>query len=262
MKKLLTLFFIINYIFNSYSQEDRNSITGIITHFDTPVQDIHILNKMSNRGTITDYNGEFKIDLKIGDILFISHLKYKSKQITIRQVNIEKNQLKIYIQHFTNYLKTVELKNHNLTGNLFEDSKNINQDSITQIFSLQSDFMKLASMPSMKSSAYELNSEKPIMNNVDPIIGGVGGGFGIPIKDKENFLRRELRFKKSIPDKIIYDFGKEYFIDELKIPEDEIYLFITFCESREIFKLYKKQNILQILTVFVEESEKYIQLKK
>ena len=262
MKNLLTkiLFFII--IFKSYSQDEFVNIKGFITHFETPVQDIHILNITSNTGTISDANGRFEIDAKVNDILFISHLEYKSKKVIVKKIDIENGQLKIYIKSFTNYLETVELKNHNLSGNLLEDTKSIPQDSITRLFSLQSEFMKLASMPSMKSSTYEVNREKPLLNSVDPIFGGVGGSIGIPIIDKENALRRALRFKKSIPDKIIRDFGKDYFIEELHIPEDEIHLFISYCESQQIFKLYKNYEILQLLTILTQESKRYIQLKE
>ncbi|MFT4699296.1 MAG: DNA-binding MarR family transcriptional regulator, partial [Flavobacteriaceae bacterium] len=110
---------------------------------------------------------------------------------------------------------------------------------------------------------YEVNREKPIMNNVDPIgEGGVGGRIGIPIRDKENELRRELKLKKSILEKIIRDFGKDYFIEELNIPEDEIHLFISYCEDYQIIEFYKKNEILQLLKILIQESKKYIQLKE
>jgi hypothetical protein len=84
----------------------------------------------------------------------------------------------------------------------------------------------------------------------------------IPMSVKENELRRELKLKKSIPEKIIRDFGKDYFIEELNIPEDEIHLFISYCEDRQVFTYYSKGNILKILTIFNEESKKYIELKE
>jgi hypothetical protein len=237
-----------------------SNIKGVITHFETPVQDIHILNITSNRGAISDVNGRFEILVKVNDILFISHLEYTSKKVIMEQINIENKLLKIYIEPLTNYLETVEVKNHNLSGNLLEDTKDVTIDTILKIYGLQREFMKLASMPSKPN--YEVNREKPIMNNVDPTGGGVGVGVGIPIRDKENELRRELKLKKSIPEKIIRDFGKYYFIEELNIPEDEIHLFISYCEDYQIIELYKKNEILQLLKILIQESKKYIQLKE
>ncbi len=212
MKNLLTTILFFVFILTSYSQDQLSNIKGVITHFETPVQDIHILNITSNRGAISDLNGRFEIDVKVNDILFISHLEYTSKKVIVEQINIENKLLKIYIEPLTNYLETVELKNHNLSGNLLEDTKDVAIDTILKIYALQREFMKLASMPSMKSSTYEVNYEKPIMNHVDPTYmgGGVSIG-GIPMRDKENELRSELRLKKSISDRIINEFGKDYF---------------------------------------------------
>ncbi|MFT7330496.1 MAG: hypothetical protein ACI848_000562 [Roseivirga sp.] len=261
MKNLLTTILFFVFIFTSYSQDELSNIKGVISHFDTPVQDIHILNITSNRGTISDINGRFEIDVKVNDTLLISHLEYTSKKVIVEQINIENKLLKIYIEPLTNYLETVELKNHNLSGNLLEDTKDVTIDTILKIYGLQREFMKLASMPSKPN--YEVNREKPIMNNVDPIgEGGVGGRIGIPIRDKENELRRELKLKKSIPEKIIRDFGKDYFIEELNIPEDEIHLFISYCEHRQVFTCYSKGDILKILTIFNEESKNYHENKK
>jgi hypothetical protein len=261
MKNLLTTILFFVFILTSYSQDQLSNIKGVITHFETPVQDIHILNITSNRGAISDVNGRFEILVKVNDILFISHLEYTSKKVIVEQINIENKLLKIYIEPLTNYLETVELKNHNLSGNLLEDTKDVTIDTILKIYGLQREFMKLASMPSKPN--YEVNREKPIMNNVDPIgEGGVGGRIGIPIRDKENELRRELKLKKSIPEKIIRDFGKDYFIEELNIPEDEIHLFISYCEHRQIFTCYSNGDILKILTIFNEESKNYHENKK
>ncbi len=262
MKNLLTTILFFLLIFNCYSQDDRNNIKGLITHFETPVQDIHIINLNSNKGTISDTNGRFKIDVMVNDILFISHLEYKSTKITVKQIDLEKGQLKIYIETFTNYLETVELKNHNLSGNLQEDTNSVDIDTIIKKYALQRNFMKLAAMPSKKSR--QVNFEKPILNNVDPTyIGGGGVSLGgIPIRDKENELRRELQFKKSVPDELIQDFGEKYFIEELYIPKEEIYLFISYCESEEIFKLYKNNEILKILTIFTQESKRYLEIKE
>jgi hypothetical protein len=96
-------------------------------------------------------------------------------------------------------------------------------------------------MPSKPN--YEVNREKPIMNNVDPIgEGGVGGRIGIPIRDKENELRSDLRLRKSISDRAI---------NKLNIPEGEFPLFISFCKSQHIFTLYRRDKILGLISFFL-----------
>jgi hypothetical protein len=79
---------------------------------------------------------------------------------------------------------------------------------------------------------------------------------------KENELRSDLRLRKTISDRVINKFGKDYFIEELHIPEDEIHLFISYCEHRQIFTCYSNGDTLKTLTIFNEESKNYHENKK
>ena len=55
------------------------------------------------------------------------------------------------------------------------------------------------------------------MNNIDPFFFAWVGAVGIRVKTR-------TKVKKSIPKKIIQYFREDYFIEELNIPEGEIYL--------------------------------------
>ena len=161
------------------------------------------------------------------------------------------------MHELTNYLNTVTIKNHNLTGDLTFDIQKEKFTKIDQKYKLIEEYIKLAKMPTYKD--YERNMEKPPSNNVDPTGGpGVGTSAGIPFKFKDLKLRRKLRSKRNTPKRIITDFGLDYFINTLKIPEEKIHHFLTYCNYKNIFDLYKKNEIIKFCNIypfFIEHSK-------
>ena len=55
--------------------------------------------------------------------------------------------------------------------------------------------------------------------------------------------------------------GDDFFITTLKIPKDNIYLFIDYCESQNIFNKYYDNKLLEIIKILKEESTNYNELK-
>ena len=261
MKLQLTVTFLFLWIFTSISQNYQGEINGRILNFETPIADVHIYNMTSKRGTSSNAHGEFSITVKLNDTLFISHIEYTSRQIVISKKMIQQSFSIFYLEVATNYLNTVEVKNHTLTGLLFTDAKSVNQDSISKAFDFIREMMRIAKLPSKNTELF--NREASYVNDVDPIsMNGVGASIGIGFRDKKNELRRELRLKKSTPERIIADFGKEYFIKKLKIPEDKIHQFLTFCEFKGIFKLYNDNEIIRVLNILTIESKAFNKIEE
>ena len=258
MKQLLTLILTFLFFYFGFSQDQQTTINGKITFIDIPINNVHVHNLTTNYGETTNKKGEFRILVKKNDTLKISHLAYQTKKIIITDIHINQGNLTIELKSMTNYLNTVTIKNHNLSGSLFTDAKSHTNDTITKKHDLIKEMMALAKMPSNKIIR---NTEKPFLNDVNPIQMTGGGSVGITIKDKENILRRQLRAKKSFPDKLISEFGESYFINELKIPKDKIHHFITYCEYRDINKLYKKNEIMKIIDILTKESIDYLNIK-
>ncbi len=254
MKNLLTIILLITS-FYAFSQSKRILITGKVTYNDKPIENVNIYNKTSHFGDTTNKTGRFEIFVKVNDTLKITHLVYQSQKIIISKEMIEHKVVTISLQEMMNYLSTVQLKSHNLTGNLIKDAQNNRNDTIKRKHDLIDEMIKLSKMPSSNDSG--INFEEPIMNDVNPIGGGGGISGGIPIRDKANELRRELRKKKSFPDKLVTEFGEEFFTKQLNIPEEKIHHFITYCEGDNIFELYKKGEIIKLIEILTTASKTY-----
>jgi hypothetical protein len=259
MNYQLTFTIIFIFVINSYGQQDELLLKGQVLEFENSIVGAHLYNANKFQGTSSTNEGNFTINVRLNDTLVISHVKYFTVKIAVDQKVLNQNPFIIHLKEKTNQLDTVNILNHNLTKNLKFDSnsrhRTVNKDS------LNIDFQRFAKMPSMKD--YNVNREVPPMVIVDPAGGSAVGttvSIGFKLKDVE--LRRELRTKRNFPKEIISNFGVTYFTETLKIPKDKVYHFITYFEERNIMQLYKKNELIKILTIFEEESNVYLKIKK
>ena len=258
MNYRLFLIFLLFYSINLLGQSENTSLDGRVLNFKKPITDAHIYNLNTLEGTSTQTDGTFRIGVRLNDTLIVSHIKYRTLQVIITAKSLKEDSLIIYLDEVTNQLDTVNLKNHSLTGSLNIDS--YKAPKIRNMDSMYTNFKKTASMPSFKN--YGIDFEKPPMNNVDPTSGaGVTVGMGIGFRFKDLEIRRELKAKTNLPKQIIANFGINYFTQGLKIPEEKIHHFLTYCDYRDIFKLYQKNNIMKVLTILQEESIQYLKIK-
>ncbi len=261
MKKLLTTTFLFLSITLTFSQNSPITLNGKVMHFSDAISDVHILNLNTYQGTISNPEGVFEIYVKLNDTLQFSHIEYTSRKIIMTKDIIEQATYTIFLETMTNYLDIVELRNHKLSGDLTFDTESVFNDSILKSTDYIKELMRLSKLPSFDD--YKENLEAPPINNVDPTAGaGVGAGVSIPMKDKANALRRKLRAKKSIPEKIINDLGIVYFVESLKIPEDKIHHFLTYCNFKNIFELYRENKVIEVISILESECIEYLKIKE
>ena len=78
--KILTLFFI------AYSSAQNIDVSGNVQDISgVPIPGVNILIKNTTKGTVTDFDGNFKISgVSIGSTLSFSYIGYVSKEVTIQ----------------------------------------------------------------------------------------------------------------------------------------------------------------------------------
>ena len=158
-----------------------------------------------------------------------------------------------------NILDEVFLKG--LTGSLEVDSKSIPKDSLPK-----HNFVIIPDEVSKLGPNYEKDLSKPPNAEVftNPIqMNGVGGSVAIPDKryEEQQKFKRILSKRKQFPIKIIKELGIDFFTINLKIPVDKINHFISYCEYRNIIETYFKNNLLEVIQIFQEESIVYNAIK-
>ncbi len=271
----LYLILIFLFVVKIQAQDDRYQIKGIITSDSVSVENIHIINKTSKKGTVSNQFGEFKIPVKANDTLVFSGIQFYTKELKITKKQIESKLISIDLFQKINTLDEVEIKAHDLTGNLFADSKNA-KDSIKE---LNSELSKPGTWSvdfSIIDDMDETDKKRPpdasqLTNPNIPIGGNILGLASFILKpitkeiSKIGKTKRELKIKevnyqiksKEAPEKIRSDFGDDFFIIQLNISIEKIDAFIKHCISKGIIDLYIKDKKLEIMDLLIKESEDF-----
>ena len=109
-------------------------------------------------------------------------------------------------------------------------------------------------------------AKPPIVNTMESAMpmAGAGAKAIIPFKYSEKLwaLRKKLEQKKQFPYKILSELGDKFFFDELKIPIDNYFHFLEYCNPLGIEELHKKGRNLEIIKILKTESKTYLKLIK
>jgi len=260
-KKLLRLFLLL-FTCISLSQEKGTLITGQIIDSLGIVKNANIINLKTNQGTFSSDNGNFEIYVSVGDILQISSIQHITRKITISKKSIENKSLKIKLKSNTYVLEEFELKRNHLMGRLGVDVNAVPTDVKDSLLRNVMDFSNV-DFKKKDLRVDEIDKSKPpIVNTVPNSFGGAGGSVSIPFKDHESILRKELNRKKAVPEKILTELGEQFFFDKLKIPKENYFHFLEYCNPLGIEDLHKKNKILELIKIFQKESKTYLKIIK
>lgn len=159
MKKILVIIFLIFNATFSISQE--REIRGIISDsLKNPIQyvNVGILNKPV--GTVTNENGEFYLNFDnslILDTLKISCLGFKSKELQIKNLLTNKNEINISLENYTEKLNEIIINSSNLKT--FTKGKEQTKTKNKVFFAIPS--MKNLNLGSEIGRKFSLGTKKP-----------------------------------------------------------------------------------------------------
>jgi len=242
-------------------------IKGIITSDSIFVENVHVINKTSHQGTVSNTKGAFEIAVSLNDTLLFSGIQFYTKKIKINQQHLEQKIVLIDLFQKINTLGEVLLKPHDLTGTLFRDAKKAKDTTFK---------LNPQDWNTDPRIVPEINRNRPpdaskLTNPNVPIGGDLIGltiwAFTPVIKSlkKINKTKREIKVKEKIyvqksktaPQEIRIQFGDDFFTNTLNIPVEQIDAFIVHCESKNIIRLYLESKNLEMLDIFLSESKTF-----
>ncbi len=243
-------------LFTTLVSSQEFALSGKVTHpFEKELENIHVFNTTTSKGTLTDLFGDFKIMVSIGDTLHISSLQFKSEIITISLEAFVSKEIVIELEQFTNELDEVFLKNHTLTRDLNRDSKNIQTTPVVTAFSLgiiDKEIRVLTqSERRLKTASYGAG---PM--SLDGIINGISGRTKM-LKNRVKLEKDNQRIKR-----ILEEFPEKYIIEELKIDKSKVYEFLYYCETHSEFSEITQKDAISILHFLKQQAESFLKLKK
>ena len=229
-----------------FSQEEQKLIEGLIRFDNLPLKDVHILNKTSNIGTITNEVGVFKILVKKNDTLLISHLNFKNQEIIITDTEIKDGAIIIHMTDETYVFEEVIIGK---PKSIFHIDKDILEHN--------------APIVNAKTLKLPYANSKP---KKDDRIIKIEAGFSIGLSNLINTINGNKRRAKKAQElykqdqkltKIRKHFTDDFFVTDLKIKKEYINQFLNYCASKNIIKDYKNGNQLKLVKVLLEESKTF-----
>jgi hypothetical protein len=254
---LLCLFFLINNKVWSQTIDLEGIVIGT-----SDVENIHVINKTSNKFTITNKLGVFKIPAKLNDTLMFSSIQYKLKAVVVLARNIKEKYIVVSLTESVNVLDEVVVGKV-FTGSLDSDVKNTKTNRPIDFYDV--------GIPGNTGKPKTQNERRLYEADHGKFINGVNGstyglGFGINLnkilnrvtgrtKKLKSYVRLESKdvLLNRIKSRLTDNFFKIYYLDE-KLRTD----FFYFCsEDKNFENRCKGKSDIEVFEFLVEKIIEY-----
>ena len=270
MNRLYLIIFILISIHLS-AQDSGIQLLGEITSDSLAIENVHIINKSSKTGTISDQNGEFAIKVQLNDTLLFSDIQYYLLEIIITKQIIDKKYMDISLLQRINTLDEVVLKTHDLMGNLSIDSKNFKETLEKEnplALKYDGNYKALSNIVAKKLDPEYLPDVTDPMAPIGGDLIGLTLFLFKPLikevskigKTKRDQKKKERTYQKQAiksPDKIRDELGDSFFIHTLHISVEKIDEFIDYCKPKGIINLFLANKKMEMIDIFLEESKSF-----
>ena len=268
MRNNILLFFILVITQIGFSQGiERKVLRGKIVADSLEVENLTVYNITSNVGAITDVDGKFSINARATDTLFIQGLSYDSKRYVLTDKDFWLPVLEIKLHVKITELNEIIITPYTLTGNLNEDTKRIQvygegfAKIDAKVVKYYDDDIRLGTPENTAMP----NVFAPTGVNLLGIVVGIANLVGIKGNPKSNservFEERRIRDlqSKSFSEHMLERFSHNFFVETLKIKNEDIPLFMSFAELNvyELSPLLKAENELKLIEYLINKSEEF-----
>lgn len=270
-KNLLLFFFLIATPLLFAQDIDRIQISGEIhVPKGEDAEGISIYNLSSQKGTITEADGSFKIDVAENDRLQIYALQYQSFTVVVDKGVVEQRKMNIYLNPAITQLEEVVVRPYDLSGNIKADVEKIPTYSIAKDWDLSYKAMEFEyGFEQDEQSAIQGNAAEEALNqnnlryglNVLNVMGGVGnllfpGG-------KEISSREQVKEDQLVSNNVQQRFSREFIRENFGIPTNKAFDFLFFAQENGLDRdLLKPENEIKLMDFLREKSREYKKLQK
>ncbi|MBU2920331.1 carboxypeptidase-like regulatory domain-containing protein [Winogradskyella psychrotolerans] len=219
-------------------------LRGKVYNSKNTIENIKVFNDTQNRLTATDKNGDFTINAKVNDTILFESLFYHPKVVILKDIHFE--DIAVFeLKEILTELDEVEIKAEPEQPVFKEETYNTDLQNI-----IKEDIKNNPHLYKPPGSSYGVDFVY--------LIGEVVKLFKknkvkSPTYQPITYTQMDSLFEKSS------FFNKRLITENLKIPEDKIYLFYDFCEAKYISsELLKEENKMQLLEALVLNSQLFL----
>ena len=229
------------------------------------IENVTIYNITTQKGAISNIDGEFSIYAKTQDTLIIESLVLQTKKIIMKDSDFEMVTLNVKLDEKLNELDEVVVSNNSLTGNLKIDADNIKTHKLSVNLNLGSEAQIFEndsrSSPDIQGM-YNFAPDKWGMNFVE-----IGKKIGKALKiisqpkSKKEDLKQIISY--NFKDYTLDNYNFAFFEKELKLPREEIGFFLDFCANDlELTSTFINKNPLEKIDILYQKKKDYDLTKK
>lgn len=260
--KLLLVLLLVLPIVAFAQNVPRKALHGKVVADSLTVVGISVYNASSHIGAVTDNEGSFTISARPKDTLFFSSITYRTVHMVLSEKDFLERPLIIKLDVNVILLDEVVITPRVLTGRLDKDSKNTKTMLIT------------SGMDSYQAIQTDVPRPKSNVNTALPssVVGSSLTGVDFGEIYKLIFKKRKRKdageiyataeskpFAVAVKERFTYYF----FTQMLKIPKDEIGLFLNFCdEGKTSYALLDPKKEFELTDYLVSKSKEYLKKDK
>jgi hypothetical protein len=247
---------------------ERKVLRGIVVVDSFDVEAVTVRNISSNLIAKTDIDGKFSIRARATDTLFFESLSFISQKYILTQKDFWKEELEIRLHVKITELDELIITPYTLSGNLNEDTKRIQVygDGFALI-----DAKKIMHYEDDVRIGAPTNTAMPNVfaptgvNLLGIVVVGLVNLVGVKTNPKKNSERvfEERRIKnlqsKSYSDHLFERFSHSFFVETLKIKNEDIPLFMGFSELNvyDLSPLLKPENELKLIDYLIQKAAEF-----
>ncbi len=241
MKKYILVVVVLFLIQQGYSQSDDEKLfRGQLVNDSIKVENIIVFNLNSRVGVMSKEEGYFNIYALPGDTISFSSIQFKTKKILLSKTVFDERVYSVRLQQYINQLDEVVISNKKIT----QVSENTQKYVDKQYFDDALSSPKTTNVYDGKTPGVDaVRLFKDILK----------------LFKKKNPKVIEPSFTETTLKRVKYS----YFHESLKLKDNEIALFLLFCETDHKAKIISRsENLLNLMDFLYNRNKEFKEIQK
>lgn len=260
MHRFILLLALISSFSVTAQDVDRLFVDGKIT---APVGDdvegVNIYNISTQKGTVTDKEGKFKLLVGENDRVQVTALQFQSFTVIIDKGIVDSMQMTIYLNPSVNVLEEVIVRPYDLSGNINVDVKRIKTVNLDEDLSLSYEDVEFNSgfLDDSQTAIRGNYAESAYYNGQNFTGGNIIGLVGLLFKSNKTKISRKKQ-KLAVSTALRQRFSNAYLIETFNIPQGKENDFLYFVEDNGLSPtMLNAENEVLLLEYMFKSAEAY-----
>ncbi len=222
-------------------------------------QGITIFNQNSNRGTVSNNQGEFNIEVAVNDSVRFSSVQFQGFTVVIDRGIIDAGQMNILVNEVVNFLPEVVVNPYDLTGNVRVDIVRLQVVELPDTLTAGDVRNTYVSADTYEYQQTQLrNVAFEDSDNIPRLVNGLN--FVNLFKELLVSAKRDQATREgaSLDANVRLLVTDEFFEEYMGIKEENITKFLFYADDMGLDEeMLKEGNELQLIDFLIEQSKKF-----